>query len=54
LARALSEARLAQDDTLARLSDDERQSFVGLLRKATDAANDQSRAPLRLIDAEAE
>ena len=54
LARALPEARLVQDDTLAGLSDDERQSFVGLLRKATDAANDQSRAPLRLIDAEAE
>lgn len=54
LARALPEARLVQEDTLAGLSDDERQSFVGLLRKATDAANDQSRAPLRLIDAEAE
>jgi DNA-binding MarR family transcriptional regulator len=54
LTRALPEARLVQDDTLAGLSDDERQSFVGLLRKATDAANDQSRAPLRLIDAEAE
>ena len=54
LARALPEARLVQDDTVAGLSDDERQSFVGLLRKATDAANDQSRAPLRLIDAEAE
>ncbi len=54
LARALPEIRLVQDDTLAGLSEDERESLVGLLRKATDAANDQSRAPLRLIDSRSE
>jgi DNA-binding MarR family transcriptional regulator len=53
LARALPEARLVQDDTLAGLSDAERRTFVELLRKATNAANDQSRAPLRPITTEA-
>ena len=54
LARALPEARSVQDDTLAGLSDHERRTFVELLRKATNAANDQSRAPLRLITTDAE
>jgi DNA-binding MarR family transcriptional regulator len=52
LARALPEVRAVQVETLAGLTDDERRTFVALLRKATDAANDQSRAPLRLIDTE--
>jgi MarR family transcriptional regulator, temperature-dependent positive regulator of motility len=33
--------------TLSGLDDEEREIFLKLLRKATDAANDQSRAPLR-------
>jgi DNA-binding MarR family transcriptional regulator len=54
LAHALPEARLVQDDTLAGLTDDERRTFVELLRRATDAANEQSRAPLRRISTDAE
>ena len=38
---------------LSGLDSEERRTFMALLRKVTDAANDRSRAPLRtaLIDA---
>lgn len=42
--------RAVQDRILAGLSDDERPTFVALLRKATEAGNDLSRAPLRLVE----
>lgn len=41
-----------QDQTLDGLSAEERDAFLSLLRKATDAGNDLSRAPLRLVAAE--
>ena len=41
-----------QEDLLAGLAPDERETFVALLRKATEAGNDQSRAPLVPLRAE--
>lgn len=46
LARVLPAVAAVQDDTLAGLSAPERETFLGLLRKATEAGNDHSRAPL--------
>lgn len=45
--------RQAQEAMLSGLDSEERRTFMALLRKVTDAANDRSRAPLRtaLIDA---
>ncbi len=45
--------RGVQESILADLDSEERRTFVALLRKVTDGANDRSRAPLRaaLIDA---
>lgn len=39
--------REVQDQTLSGLSEDEGATFMALLRKATDTANELSRAPLR-------
>jgi MarR family transcriptional regulator, temperature-dependent positive regulator of motility len=50
LGATTSTIRQVQDQTLAGLSEDERKVFIGLLRKATEAGNDLSRAPLRLAE----
>lgn len=46
LDRVRRAAALVQSDILEGLSHEERKIFVGLLRKATDAGNEHSRAPL--------
>ncbi len=46
LDRALPVAVAVQDDILDGLSMEEREGFVALLRKATEAGNEYSRAPL--------
>lgn len=46
LDRVRRAATLVQSDILEGLSPEERETFVGLLRKATDAGNEHSRAPL--------
>lgn len=45
--------RDVQNRILAGLSAEERSTFVALLRKATEAGNDLSRAPLRLVEGRA-
>lgn len=47
LERVLPAVHAAQDGILAGLDVEERATFIGLLRKATDAGNALSRAPLR-------
>ena len=47
LRRIMPIVRKAQEEILAGLSESERLTFVELLRKATDAGNALSRAPLR-------
>lgn len=52
LAEVAEPVRRAQNEMLAGLTVEERQTFIGLLQKATDAANHLSRAPLRLPESE--
>ncbi|MBB5222310.1 DNA-binding MarR family transcriptional regulator [Amaricoccus macauensis] len=46
LDRALPVAGLVQEDIVGALPAEDREPFVALLRRATEAANDSSRAPL--------
>jgi DNA-binding MarR family transcriptional regulator len=45
----MPKVRAVQDKTLAPLTETERQTFMALLRKAVNANNDESRAPLRSL-----
>lgn len=51
LEQILAPVLLAQEDMLRGLSVEETEAFMRLLRKATDAGNALSRAPLRLAEA---
>lgn len=50
LDRVLPEVTALQDEILCGLAPDERDAFITLASKATEAANDRSRAPLRVKD----
>ncbi|WP_334174789.1 MarR family transcriptional regulator [Pseudoxanthobacter sp.] len=50
LERARPAVALVQDDILQGLARDERETFMRLLTKATEAGNELSRAPLRTVD----
>ncbi|MCA2011635.1 MarR family winged helix-turn-helix transcriptional regulator [Pararhodobacter sp. CCB-MM2] len=50
LDRVLPEVTALQDEILCGLAPEERDAFVALASKATEAANDRSRAPLRVKD----